>query len=163
MPEDITKKVLQRLHYGFYSVTSRSGEDVNAMVLNWLTQVSFNPRMIAIALQKSSYTHNIIETGKVFAINIFSKNDKEIIKPIAKSRKKNPNKMNELEYSLGQETGCPIIEGSSAFLECQVVEILDIGGDHDIVVGEVINAGQKKPGDVEDTLVLADIGWSYAG
>ena len=71
--------------------------------------------------------------------------------------------MNEATFKEGPETGCPILEDSAAYLECKVVQILDTGGDHNIVVGEVISAGINKPGTVTDSLTLLDLGWSYAG
>jgi flavin reductase (DIM6/NTAB) family NADH-FMN oxidoreductase RutF len=80
MSDDIIKDVLRRLPYGFYGVTSKYGKDENAMVLTWMTQVSFEPRLIAIAVQKTSYSYQLIEKGKVFALNIFNFEDAESIK-----------------------------------------------------------------------------------
>ena len=99
----------------------------------------------------------------MFAINIFNKGDIELIKPFTKGRSKNPDKMNDANFVLGSRTGCPILEGAAAYLECHVVEIHDDGGDHSLIVGEVVGAGINKPGDVKDTLSLIDLGWSYAG
>lgn len=163
MSSDPIKDALNMIPYGFYSITSRKGDEVNAMVANWLTQASFEPRMVALGLAKSSYSHELIETGGVFAVNIFNKADQEAIKPFSKSRNKNPEKMTEAHYSEGPETGAPILDDAAAYLECKVVKIIDVGGDHDVVVGEVIGAGVNKPGKAADTLTLVDIGWSYAG
>jgi flavin reductase (DIM6/NTAB) family NADH-FMN oxidoreductase RutF len=71
--------------------------------------------------------------------------------------------MEEASYEAGPETGCPILEGAAAYVECEVVEIVDVGGDHDIVVGKPVNADVMKEGDETDTLTLPHIGWSYAG
>ena len=163
MSDDIIKKVLRRLPYGFYSITSKVGDEENARVLNWLTQISIEPKLIAIAVQKTSYSYQLIEKGKVFAVNIFNIEDAEAIKPITKGRKKNPDKMKNLGYTPGDETGCPILDNAAAFLECRVRTIEDVGGDHNIIVGEIIGAREKKPGSVDDTLSLPKLGWSYAG
>jgi len=163
MSDDIIKDVLRRLPYGFYGVTSKYGKDENAMVLTWMTQVSFEPRLIAIAVQKTSYSYQLIEKGKVFALNIFNFEDAESIKPVTKGRSKNPDKMEDLKYTSGVETGCPILDGAAAYLECRVKTIQDIGGDHNIVIGEIVGAGVVKAGSVEDTLSLPRLGWSYAG
>jgi flavin reductase (DIM6/NTAB) family NADH-FMN oxidoreductase RutF len=163
MSENQVSEVLRRLPYGFYIITSRHGDDVNAMVLNWLTQVSFEPRMIAIGLQKKSYTHKLIEKGRVFAVNVFNKEDIELLKPYTKGRDKNPDKMKAAKYTDGPQTGSPLLDGAAAHLECRVVAIHDDGGDHNIVVAEVIGADVQKPGDVNDSLTLRDLGWSYAG
>lgn len=163
MTDDTIKEVLKRIPYGFYAITTRSGDDVNTMVANWVTQTSFTPRQVALGLDKTSYTYGLIEKGGVFAINIFLKDGADALKPFTKGRLKNPDKMKDVQYSDGSETGSPILESAAAYLECRVVRIVDTGGDHDIVVGEVVGAGVSTPGEAADTLRLLDLGWSYAG
>jgi flavin reductase (DIM6/NTAB) family NADH-FMN oxidoreductase RutF len=163
MSEDSIKSMLRRMPYGFYSITSKHGDEVNAMVANWIVQTSFEPRMLALGLQRTSYSYELISKGKVFAVNLFLRQDDEAIKPFTKSRLKNPEKMSGVDYSPAPETGCPIILGAAGYLECQVKEIFTTGGDHDIILGEVIGAQVLKEGSVDDTLTLLDLGWSYAG
>jgi flavin reductase (DIM6/NTAB) family NADH-FMN oxidoreductase RutF len=163
MSDDPIKDALKLIPYGFHSLTSRHGDDVNAMVFNWFSQVSFEPRLVAVGLQKDCYSHGLIEKEGVFAVNIFREEDKEAIMPLTKGRAKKPNKMQEVSYKPGPETGCPVLDGAAAYLECKVSQIVDIGGDHDIVVAEVINAGLLKEADLDDILTLPKIGWSYAG
>lgn len=163
MAHDPIKDALNMMPYGFYAITSRNEDEVNAMVANWVMQVSFEPRLIALGLQKTSYSHGLIEAGQVFAVNIFNKADTEAIKPFTKSRFKKPDKMENVTYSVGPETGCPILEGAAAYIECRVVGKLDVDGDHDIVVGEVVGGDVFKPGKAADSLTLVDLGWSYAG
>jgi len=163
MSDDKIKDALNMLPYGFYAIGSKSDNDVNIMVANWLTQSSFSPRQVTFALAKSAYTHQVIAEGGVFSVNIFHESDAEIIKNFTKGRAKNPDKVKDAKYSPGAETGCPIVEGTAAWLECRVVNTVDSGGDHDLIVGEVVGAGVNKDGAPADTLSLPDIGWSYAG
>ena len=163
MAVDPIKDFLQRMPYGFYAITSRSDKDVNAMVANWISQVSFEPRLVAVGLQKKAHTHGVIEDGGVFALNLFLEGDRDHIKPFTKGRSKNPDKMTGASYTAAPETGCPILEGAAAYLECKVVQIIDIGGDHDILVGDPVGAGIIKDGEVSDTLSLVHLGWSYSG
>jgi flavin reductase (DIM6/NTAB) family NADH-FMN oxidoreductase RutF len=163
MNDDSIKDALRMMPYGFYAITSKSGDEVNAMVANWVCQVSFEPRLISLALQKTSYTHGLVESGRVFTINIFKAADADKIKPFTKGHAKKPDKMEQASYQPAPETGCPILEGAAAYVECRVQRIVDIGGDHDIVVGDVVGAEVFKPGDAADSLSLPDLGWSYAG
>jgi flavin reductase (DIM6/NTAB) family NADH-FMN oxidoreductase RutF len=163
MSDDPIKDALNRMPYGFYSITSRNGDDVNAMVANWVTQASFTPRLVALGLSKKAYSYGVIEAGRVFAVNIFNKEDQEAMTPFSKARTKRPDKMENARYTPAPETGCPVLEGAAAYVECKVVQIVDAGGDHDIVIGEVVGGGINKPGEVTDTLTLPHIGWSYAG
>ncbi len=163
MSDDPIKDALMMMPYGFYSVTSKADDDVNAMVANWVSQASFEPRLLVMALQKTCYTRGLIEKSGVFALNIFRAEDEEAIKPFTKGRAKDPDKMKDARFTPAPETGCPVLEGSAAYLECKVQRIIDIGGDHDIVIGEVVGAGVSKPGEADETLTLPGIGWSYAG
>lgn len=163
MFNDPIKNALHQMAYGFYAIGSRSGEEINIMVANWVMQVSFTPRLLAIGLQKKAYSYGLIASGRLFTLNIFHKEDSEAIRPFTKSRVKNPDKIANANYSLAPETGCPIPAGTAAYLECKVTTILDSGGDHNLVIGEVIGGGVMKAGEAANTLTLLDLGWNYAG
>jgi flavin reductase (DIM6/NTAB) family NADH-FMN oxidoreductase RutF len=163
MSEDDVKDVLKLFPYGFYAVTSKSDDDTNIMVANWITQVSFTPRLVAFGLQKSSRTREVIGDGQVFAINIFGKEDSESMMPFTKGRSKNPDKMKEANYQPAPITGCPIVEGASAYIEFEVAKIIDTGGDHDIIIGSPVGAEIIKSVELSEVVTLPYIGWSYAG
>ena len=163
MSDDSIKDALRMMPYGFYAITSRNGDDANAMVANWISQVSFDPRLVAVGLQKTSYTHSVIEQGRVFAINIFRAEDQEIIMPFCKSRAKFPDKIADATYSVAPQTGCPVLEGAAAYVEFKVTQIVNTGGDHDIIIGEPVGAEVFKPSEAGDVLSLTHLGWSYAG
>ena len=163
MTVDPMKEALKRMPYGFYAITSRRGDEVNAMVGNWLTQVSFEPRLVMFSLARNAYTHEVVSDGGVFAINIFNKDDSDAIKPFTKSHNKKPDKMESAPWMPAPITGCPILEGAAAVIECRVVQMFETGGDHDLMVGEVVNAVILKPGDEHTSLTLPHMGWNYAG
>lgn len=163
MSTDPIKDALKRLPYGFYSITSRDGDEVNAMVANWVMQASFTPRIIALGLAKNAYSHGLISKGRAFAVNIFNKADQEAMMPFSKSREKRPDKMDNATYTAAPVTGCPVLEGASAYVECEVTAIIDTGGDHNLVIAEVVGGDILQPGGVTDTLTLPHLGWSYAG
>ena len=163
MSDDKVKDALNMMPYGFYSLTSCTSDDANAMVANWITQASFSPRLIAVGLQKTCYTHGLLENGGSFAINIFAQEDSEAIMPFTKGRSKNPDKMKDARYTQAPVTGCPVLDGAAAYVECRVVNIVDVGGDHDIVVGEVVGGDVMKEIEASEALTLTELGWSYAG
>ncbi|MFQ5419659.1 MAG: flavin reductase family protein, partial [Anaerolineae bacterium] len=131
MSDDPIKDALNRMPYGFYSITSKNGDDVNAMVANWVMQTSFTPRLIAVGLSKKATSYGIIKAGGVFAVNIFNKADQEAMMPFTKARAKRPDKMDNARYTPAPKTGCPALADSAAYLECKVVKMVDVGGDHD--------------------------------
>ncbi len=164
MSDDAIKTALKLMPYGFYAITSKTASDENAMVANWVTQASFSPRLLALGIQNDCHSYGLIKEGQVFTVNIFQEADQEAMMPFTKSRAKKPDKMIEATYTAAPETGCPVLEGATAYIECRVQQIVETGGDHDIVIGECVNAGiLKENSTVEDTLSLVKIGWSYAG
>jgi flavin reductase (DIM6/NTAB) family NADH-FMN oxidoreductase RutF len=163
MSDDKIKDALTMIPYGFYAFTTKNGDDMNAMVVNWVSQMSFSPRLIAVGLQKSSYSHGVVSEGQVFGLNLFLSEDQDAIMGVTKSREKNPDKMTDANYTAAPETGVPVLEGAAAYIECKVTQIIDVGGSHDIVVGEAIHADVTKEGEPADVLSLTGLGWSYAG
>lgn len=156
-------QALKRMPYGFYALGSKHGDDHNLMVLNWVTQASFEPILLALALQKTSYSFGLVEQSKAFVLNLFLAADKDLVRPFTKSRHKNPDKMKEAKVTPAPLTGAPVVDGAAAYIECQVVKALETGGDHDLILAKVVGGAVLKPGEVQDSLRLLDLGWNYAG
>jgi flavin reductase (DIM6/NTAB) family NADH-FMN oxidoreductase RutF len=160
---DQFRDALHLVPYGFYAITSRHESDHNVMVANWFTQVSFEPRLVVLGLQADSHTFGLVSASQVFGVNIFRKADADIIKQFTKSRAKHPDKPQSMNYTDGPLTGVPLLDEAAATLECRVKQVVDAGGDHAIVVAEVVGAKVNRVSKVEDILTLTDIGWSYGG
>lgn len=163
MSDDPIKTALRLMPYGFYSVTSKTENDENAMVLNWVTQASFSPHLLALGIQNDCHSYELIKESQVFTLNIFQLADQKAMMPFIKNQAKNPDKMKNATYTFAPETGCPVLDGATAFVECRVTEIVETGGDHNIVIGECINAEVLKESEVGDSMTLMALGWSYAG
>jgi len=65
--------VMEQLPYGLYIIGSRSPEgEPNAMMADWVMQVSFEPRLVAVAFEKDAHTLENIRTDRVFTVNMLS-------------------------------------------------------------------------------------------
>lgn len=163
MPEKAISDALKLMPYGFYVLTSHTEDDDNIMVFNWFTQTSFEPQLVAVGLQKTSHTYGLVDQSRVFTVNLFRAEDQDAVKPFTKGRAKNPDKMKGVDFERAPQTACPVLPQAAAYLECRVVDIFETGGDHNLVLGEVINAEMRQPGEAADMLTLPAIGWNYAG
>ena len=61
MDEDAKRKVLRRIPYGMYVMTSIADGRPAASTLTWLSQCSFHPPLVMIGVQTNSLVHEAIE------------------------------------------------------------------------------------------------------
>ena len=69
MDEDQKKTALRMIPYGIYVLTCE-GEDgtVSAATVNWVTQASFKPPLVAVALKADSLAHSLTKDRGFFAV-----------------------------------------------------------------------------------------------
>lgn len=158
MDDEAKSIVLNQIGYGLYVIGSRAGDEYNGMTANWVTQISFDPTLVAIAIQNGSKTRELIEKGRVFSINIIAADDKVLLARFIKHQRRAGSKLGEDEIE-GGVTGAPILKAALSFVECRVVS-QQTPGDHTLFIGEVVNAGVHGEG---SPICLEDTGWSYGG
>jgi flavin reductase (DIM6/NTAB) family NADH-FMN oxidoreductase RutF len=157
--DDKTKGIaLNQIGYGLYVIGSRAGDEYNGMTANWVTQISFDPTLVAIAIQNDSKTRELIEKGKAFSINIIAAGDKALLTRFIKHQRRVGNKLGEDDIEVGV-TGAPILKAALSFVECRIVS-QQTPGDHTLFIGEVVNAGVHRE---SNPIHLDDTGWSYGG
>ena len=78
--EDAKKTALRMIPYGMYVLTSSSkdGQDVGAATVNWLTQTSLCPPLVAVGVKGDSGAHAQITDTGVFAVNVIGKDQLDL-------------------------------------------------------------------------------------
>jgi flavin reductase (DIM6/NTAB) family NADH-FMN oxidoreductase RutF len=160
MNEDAKKTALRMIPYGLYVLTAE-GKDgsVAAATINWVTQASFAPPLVALGVKTDSGAHAIIKDTKVFALNILGKGQQGMAFNFFKSHEREGDSIGgePFEKSPG---GVPILRQTPAWVECRLVDTVE-RGDHSIFVGEVTEAGvhQEPEGRADEaTLWLKELG-----
>jgi flavin reductase (DIM6/NTAB) family NADH-FMN oxidoreductase RutF len=164
---DTKKTVLRMIPYGLFVLTSQGANDqVAAAAVNWVTQTSFKPPMVAVAVRADSFAHTLIQESGVFALNVLGKDQAAVAFAFFKPTVRDGMSLSGESFHYG-ETGAPILDNAPAYVECRVTGSL-AGGDHTIFAGEVVAVGLKQPiqGRPDDAiLALRDLGGSifYGG
>ena len=86
------KQVLRLFTYGLYAVTARDGEMASAMTVNWATQVSFDPPLIAVSMERESRTGAMAMQTGVFALCVFAAEQRELAGLLGRHSAKVPEK-----------------------------------------------------------------------
>jgi len=133
-------KALHKISYGVYVITSKMDGKLNGQIANTVFQVTSEPPIIAVSINKQNLTHEFIQESKVFGVSILSK--EAPLKQIGHFGFKSGreiNKFKDVSYRI-RETGVPILEDYTiAYLEAEVVNTVD-AGTHTIFIGKLVNA-----------------------
>ena len=71
-------EALRQIPYGLYVIGFHSDGDgqMNAMAASWVTQCSFDPPLVMVAMRKPSRSYDLVKTGKVFSLNLLDKKER---------------------------------------------------------------------------------------
>jgi len=142
---NVVQAVLWKLINPIAIVTSRYAGNASGFIASWITQVSFVPSLIMVAVNPLHYTYELIVNSNAFAINILRTDQAELVEVFGKSSGRNVEKFASTEYDLGK-TGSPILKDCLAFVDCDVVWTR-AAGDHVLVVGSVASAAINSEGE----------------
>lgn len=63
-------KALFKIGYGLYVVTSNDGTKDNGLIVNTVMQVTSSPERVAVAINKSNYSHDVIKNSGKMNVNV---------------------------------------------------------------------------------------------
>lgn len=168
-------QVLEVMPYGEYIVGSFDEDGVpNGMMADWVMQVSFKPRMIAVSFENDAHTLANIRANRYFTVNLLPEDEDgrrlsaRFAQPYFDSKipgrrhTETPEgvhrKLESLPYSVTVH-GAPVLDAGLGWLECEAQEFLP-AGDHTLVTALVLNGEILREA---DPLTSTYTGWTYAG
>jgi flavin reductase (DIM6/NTAB) family NADH-FMN oxidoreductase RutF len=134
-------KALGRLSGGLYVVTARQGEGESvrsgAMVASWVSQASFDPPGITIAVAKDRAIESLLQVGDRFVLNILrDDNHQPLLRHFLKRFPPGADRFAGVNVLDGVASGGPVLGDALAFLGCRVTQRMEVP-DHWIVYAEV--------------------------
>ena len=155
---DAKKTLLRKIPHGLFVCGVAEGEEVNGFTASWVTQGSFDPPLVVMAVRSDSTSHGIIQRTRRFSLNVLAADQKEVAALFFKPQKAVGGRFETAPFHLG-ELGLPLLDEALGGLECELVgEVAH--GDHTVFVGEVRQAVLHRDG---AALELSSTGWQYGG
>lgn len=149
-------QTLGAMTYGIYIMTTHHEDNINGMIASWVSQVSYDPALVMVAVHKNRYSNQLIEQSGNFALNLLSRNQKDLL---SRFKGLDPQgKFATLQWKKGK-TGCPILKECLGYLEC-VVRTKYAPGNHTLFIGEIVDA---KIFSKQDPLSTLDYEGVYTG
>ncbi|MBK8628689.1 MAG: flavin reductase family protein [Sphingomonadales bacterium] len=154
MDEQDKKTALRMIPYGLYVMTAvGKGAAPAAATINWVTQTSFAPPLLALGVRPDSGVYGAAtETGH-FVLNILGKGQQAAAFTFFKPAQLEDGKLSGEEIGWAAN-GAPIIKSAAASIECRVAQVVELG-DHHTIVAEVTAVHlHKQPEGRPDEAVL---------
>ncbi len=141
-------EALYKISYGLYIVSSCMGDKLNGQIVNTVFQVTSEPVMVAVCVNKNNLTHEFINESGVFSVSILEKETPmQFIGRFGFRTGRTFDKFEGIDYFIGK-TGAPIVRDHTvAFIEAEVKNTMDIK-THTLFVGEVVDAEILKDAEV---------------
>jgi flavin reductase (DIM6/NTAB) family NADH-FMN oxidoreductase RutF len=159
MDPNVKKTTLRMIPYGLYVLTAASGDRVAAATVNWVTQASFEPPLVAVGVKTDSQAHALIKESNAFALNVLGKGQQALAFTFFKPADRQGQTISGEPFRPGT-TGAPILASTPAFIECSLEATVE-KGDHSVFVGQVVDVGlarQPEGRAADATLWLKDLG-----
>jgi flavin reductase (DIM6/NTAB) family NADH-FMN oxidoreductase RutF len=165
----LRRRVLWRMPTGLYLLGSRAGERLNLMTLSWAMQVAMDPKLVAVSVETTALTHELISESRVFAVSILRRDDRAIVRKFVKPVQATDVHLDPSGFGTIRDlavrtdrTGAPVLLNAAAFLDCTLTETLALGS-HSLFVGEVLGFGFGEAGEDAPVLRVEDTRMNYGG
>ena len=152
MPE--VADLFRRLTAGVYVIGVADGERRNAFTAAWVTQVSFDPLLLALSVNTEHASWPILVAGGGFSISVLAREQLHLARHFGLQSARETDKLASVGWR-PSPSGAPIIDGTVAWLECRLEQRVP-AGDHEIVIARPV-AGELVRPDIAP-LVYADTG-----
>lgn len=136
---DRTAQAVGRIVGSTCIVSAKRGDLTSAMLASWVSQATFNPPGLTVAVAKDRAMESLTHTGDKFAINILSEGNQQLFKHFAKRFTPGEDRFAGLNTTEAKN-GCPILTDALAYLECTVGDRMECA-DHWVVYA-VVNEGK---------------------
>jgi flavin reductase (DIM6/NTAB) family NADH-FMN oxidoreductase RutF len=154
------KTVLRHLTYGLYAVTAAHAGDRGVFTANWLSQVSFEPPLVALSVEVESATLPLIRASGRFAVCPFAADQRELAGDLGRPRARAGDKYTAFNLAtIETERGVPVLADTLGYIVCEVRNEI-AAGDSVVILGEVVEAGALNEG---EPLTMRAAGFRHAG
>ena len=137
-------KAIGRISGGLYIITAQKGDVKSAMLASWVSQASFEPPGMTIAVAKDRAIESLMHPGDRFVLNVLEEGKYQpLMKHFLKRFKPGADRFAGVKTQTA-ENGSPILTDALAYLECEVVSRMECA-DHWIVYSKINRGRVSNP------------------
>jgi flavin reductase (DIM6/NTAB) family NADH-FMN oxidoreductase RutF len=114
------------------------------MTVNAFTSVSLRPLLVLFCAEKIARFHDAVLATGSWGVSVLDEDSEKISRWLATRGRPQEGQLDGIAWHPGPLTGVPILDSALSALECRTTAVHD-GGDHSIIVGEVLGARLLRP------------------
>lgn len=139
---DALARLFRTLTHGVYVIGVHDGERHNAFTAAWLSQVSFDPPLLALSVNPLHASFKILKTSGRFSVNVLGSDRLDLAahfgKPLAGT-----DKLASVSWRFSSAR-MPILDDALAWFDCASSHYAE-AGDHVLVIARVSAGELLKP------------------
>jgi len=143
--ETAIRQALYRISYGLYIITAHADGRDNGQCANTCFQVTSDPARIAIGINKSNYTHELIQKSGKFGVSVLNQTGHDYARGFGYRSGRDVNKFEGVAAHRG-ESGVLLLDDVLVTMEAAVTGQLD-AGTHTLFLGDVTAGEILQEGD----------------
>jgi len=155
----VRQKTLRLLSNGVYVLTSRSEDRYGAATVSWVSQASFKPPLVMVAVRRESNVFRCLAESHSAVLHIVGDRQREIARRFFFPTHAVCGTINGEAFMEGR-TAAPVLPNLPAHIECELERIVDTEGDHAVVILRVVEAECRER---VQPLTMAETPWEYGG
>jgi len=141
----VFRRAAGRFASGIVVVTTSLEGVSHAMTVTAFTTVSLEPLLVLMCAEKVARFHDAVLASGTWAVSVLGEGGEKTAAWLATRGRPLAGQLDAIRHHAGPLTGAPILDDALAAMECRTAAVHD-GGDHSIVVGEVIAVSEPRPG-----------------
>lgn len=141
---DAFREVAGRFATGIVVVSASLDGVDHAMTVNSFTSVSLDPVLVLFCSEKIARFHNAVLAAGSWAVSVLGADAEDTSRWLSTRGRPLQGQLADHPHHPGPRTGAPVLDNAIAAMECRTYDVYD-GGDHSIIVGEVVGVGSHRP------------------
>jgi flavin reductase (DIM6/NTAB) family NADH-FMN oxidoreductase RutF len=136
-------ELFRRLTNGVYVVGVAQGGRSDAFTAAWITQVSFDPLLLALSINPAHASYPILIAARAFAVSVLSRGQIELARHFGTQSGRTVDKLAGQRWEEASG-GAPVLLDALGHFECRVIDRHPTG-DHELVIGQVVSGRLLAP------------------
>lgn len=136
--EMVDLEALFQLNYGMYIVGSKGRGRFNGCIVNSVFQVTPEPPMVAMSINKENLTHEYISSSGLLTVSVLAEETPIRFTGLFGFRSgRDIDKFEQTNYKVGVTGGPVVLDHTAGFLEAEVTDQVDVG-THTLFIARVL-------------------------